>query len=82
MVDAVVICQDLSQLLLTPGPHNKALPLLEELPRTVWNVHVLHGSARLDTMLPVNDPEAPILDFLEGSGSFLCLRHYAQRLPG
>ena len=77
MVDAVVIRRDLPQLFLTPGPHNKAVPLLEELPRTLWNVHILHGSARLDTMLLVNDPKAPVLDFLEGSGSFLCLRHYA-----
>ena len=81
MVDAIVICRDLSQLLLTPSPHNKAVPLLEELSRTLWNIHVLHGSAHLDTMLPINDPEAPVLNFLEGSGFFLRLWHYAQRLP-
>ena len=82
MVNAVVICRDLLQLLLTPGPHNEAVPLLEEFSHTQWNVHVLHGSASLDIVLPVNDPEAPVLDFLEGSGFLLRLWHYAQRLPG
>ena len=35
MVDAIVIRRDLTQLLLTHGPHNKAVPRLEELSDTL-----------------------------------------------
>ena len=81
MVDAIVVCRDLTQLLLTPGPHNEAIPRLEELLSALEDVHVLHGLACLHTMLPVDDPEVFVLDVAEGSRLFLCLQHDAECLP-
>ena len=82
MVDTIVIRRDLMQLLLTPSPHNEVVPRLEELPSALGDVHVLHGLACLYTMLPVDDPEVLVLDVAKGSRLFLCLRHYAECLPG
>ena len=82
MVDAIVIRRDLTQLLLTPGPHNEVVPRLEELSGALGDIHVLHGFAGLHTMLPVDDPEVPVLDVAEGSRFFFRLRHYAKYLPG
>ena len=82
MVDAIVIHRDLTQLLLTPGPHNEAVPHLEELLGALEDVHVLHGLACLHTMLPVDDPDFPLLDVTEGNRLFFCLRHYVECLPG
>ena len=81
MVDAIVVCRDLTQLLLTPSPHNEAVPLLEELPGALGDVHALHGFACLHTMLPVDDLEVPVLDVTEGGRLFLHLRHDAECLP-
>ena len=81
MVDSIVVRRDLTQLLLTPSSHNEAVPRLEELPGALGNVHVLHGLACLHTMLPVDDPEVPVLDVAEGSRLFLRLRHYVECLP-
>ena len=81
MVDAIVVCRDLTQLLLTPGPHNEAVPRLEELAGALGDVHVLHRLACLHTMLPVDDPEVPVLDVAEGSKLFLRLWHDAECLP-
>ena len=81
MVDAIVVHRDLTQLLLTLGPHNEAVPYLEELPGALRDVHVLHGLACLHTMLPVDDPEVPVLDVVEGSRLFLRLQHDAECLP-
>ena len=81
MVDAIVVRRDFTQLLLTLGPHNEAVPRLEELPGALGDVHVLHGLACLHTMLPVDDPDVYILDVAKGSRLFLRLRHYAECLP-
>ena len=81
MVDAIVVRRDLTQLLLTLGPHNEVVLRLEELPGALGDVHVLHGLACLHTMLPVDDPEVSVLDVAEGSRLFLHLRHYAKCLP-
>ena len=82
MVDTIVICRDLTQLLLTPGPHNEAVPRLEELSGALGDVHVLHGFVGLHTMLPIDDPEVPVLDVMERSRFFLRLWHYAECLLG
>ena len=71
----IVVRRDLTQLLLTPSPHNEAVPLLEELPSDLGDVHALHGLACLHTVLAVDDPEVPILDVAEGGRLFLHLRH-------
>ena len=55
------------QLLLTLGPHNEAVPRLEELLGALGDVHVLHGLACLHTMLPDDDLEVSVLDVAEGS---------------
>ena len=81
MVEAIVVRQDLTQLLLTPSPHNEAVPCLEELPGALGDVHVLHGLACLHTMLLVDDPEVSVLDVAEGGRLFLRLRHDAECLP-
>ena len=81
MVDAIVVCRDLTQLLFTPSPHNKAVPLLEELPGALEDVHALHGFACFHTMLLIDDPEVPVLDVAEGGRLFLRLRHDAECLP-
>ena len=81
MVDAIVVHRDLTQLLFTPGPHNEAVPLLEELPGALGDVHALHGFACLHTMLPVDDPEVPVLDVAERGRLFLRLRHDVECLP-
>ena len=81
MVDAIVVRRDLTQLLLTPSPHNEAVPGLEELPGAMGDVHALHGLACLDTVLTVDDPEVSILDVVEGGRLFLRLRHDAECLP-
>ena len=81
MVDAIVVRRDLTQLLLTPSPHNKAVPSLEELPGAQRDVHALHGLACLHTMLAIDDPEVPVLDVAEGGRPFLGLRHDAECLP-
>ena len=81
MVDAIVVRRDLTQLLFTPGPHNEAVPLLEELSGALGDVHALHGFACLHTMLSVDDPEVPVLDAAEGGRLFLRLRHDAECLP-
>ena len=81
MVDTIVVCRDLTQLLFTPGPHNEAVPLLEELPGALGDVHALHGFACLHTMLPVDDPEVPVLDVAEGGRLFLRLWHDAECVP-
>ena len=81
MVDAIVVRRDLTQLLHTPSPHNKAVPGLEELTGAQGDVHALHGLACLHTMLAVGDLEVPILDVTEGGRPFLGLRHDAECLP-
>ena len=81
MVDAIVVRRDLTQLLLTPGPHNEAIPRLEELPGALGDVHVLHGLVCVHTMLPVDDLEVSVLDVAEGDRLFLRLRHDAECLP-
>ena len=81
MVDAIVVCRDLSQLLLTSSPHNEVVPGLEELPGALGDVYALHGLACLYTMLAVDDLEAPVLNVAEGGRPFLGLRHDAECLP-
>ena len=81
MVDAIVVRRDLTQLLLTPSPHNKAVLALEELKGAQRDVHALHGLACLHTMLAVDDPEVPVLDVTEGGRPFLGLRHDVECLP-
>ena len=81
MVDAIVVRRDLTQLFLIPSPHNEAVPRLEELPGALGDFHVLHGLACLHTMLPVDDPEVPVLDVAEGGRLFLHLRHDVECLP-
>ena len=81
MVDAIVVRRDLTLLLLTPSPHNKAVPGLEELSGAQGDVLTLHGLACLHTMLLVDDPEVPVLDVAEGGRPFLGLWHGAECLP-
>ena len=81
MVYAIVVRRDLTQLLLTPSPHNEAVPLLEELPGALGDIHALHGFACFHTVLAVHDPEVPILDVAEGGRLFLRLRHDTECLP-
>ena len=81
MVDVIVVRQDLTQLLLTPSPHNEAIPLLEELSNALGDVHALHGLACLHTVLAIDDPEVPIFDVAKGGRLFLHLRHDVECLP-
>ena len=63
MVDAIVVRQDLMQLPFTPGPHNEAVPLLEELLGALGDVHALHDAECLPCC-PVGHVDEEVPQFL------------------
>ena len=80
MIDPVVECTNLAQLLHVFCPDDEAIPRAEIFPNCLMDIACNHGFGRNDAVLAIDDEEIAFSHFLEVLWLVVQLRHGVEHM--